>query len=187
MLDAATRAPALTEHRLRHGPHPDAALKLLPPAAQLVFRGPPGVLAAAGEAFGVALPTNACRAATSGARTALWLGPDEWLLLAPALEGPRLQAAIGASLAPKPHALVSVGHRNVALDISGPCAALVLNGGCPLDLRQSSFPAGMCTRTLLAKAPVILWRTAAETFYLGTWRSFAPYVWDFLLEARTRL
>jgi sarcosine oxidase subunit gamma len=41
----------------------------------------------------------------------------------------------------------------------------------------------MCTRTVLAKAEVVLWRTAAETFRLEVWRSFVAYVSQFLAEA----
>jgi sarcosine oxidase subunit gamma len=41
----------------------------------------------------------------------------------------------------------------------------------------------MCTRTMLAKAEVLLWRTGAVSFRLEVWRSFAPYVTQFLGEA----
>ncbi|MEI9983604.1 MAG: hypothetical protein WDN69_10620 [Aliidongia sp.] len=54
----------------------------LPPAARFNFRGRDAAVDAAGSAFGVMLPRQACRAASSGSRAALWLGPDEWLLMA---------------------------------------------------------------------------------------------------------
>ncbi len=41
----------------------------------------------------------------------------------------------------------------------------------------------MCTRTMLAKAEVVLWRTGAQAFRLEVWRSFAAYVSQFLAEA----
>jgi sarcosine oxidase subunit gamma len=41
----------------------------------------------------------------------------------------------------------------------------------------------MCTRTVLAKAEIVLWRTAAQSFHVEAWRSFLPYVWAFLAEA----
>jgi sarcosine oxidase subunit gamma len=41
----------------------------------------------------------------------------------------------------------------------------------------------MCTRTMLAKSEVVLWRTAADAFRLEVWRSFAAYVAQFLAEA----
>src|SRR6202022_257949 len=52
-----------------------AALVVLPDAAKLVFRGRPSSIEAAGKAFGVALPQQACRSAAQGNRTAYWLGP----------------------------------------------------------------------------------------------------------------
>jgi sarcosine oxidase subunit gamma len=41
----------------------------------------------------------------------------------------------------------------------------------------------MCTRTVFGKAEIVLWRTAAETFRIEVWRSFAPYVLGCLEEA----
>ena len=35
-----------------------------------------------------------------------------------------------------------------------------------------------------AKAEIVLWRAADERFWIETGRSFAPYVWGFLAEAR---
>ena len=164
-----------------------AALRLLPAAAQFVFRGPGETALLAGQAFGVALPNQACRAARAGDRAALWLGPDEWLLISPPDPAVQVETIIAGALGDTPYSIVGVGHRNFALQIEGPRAARVLNAGCPLNLDLEAFPDGMCTRTVLAKAQVVLWRTGPETFYIGVWRSFAPYVWDYLVEARARL
>jgi sarcosine oxidase subunit gamma len=153
----------------------------LPPAARSSLRGGPEVREAAGAALGIALPVTACRAASAGERAALWLGPDEWLLLAPEGEP---WSALRAALAQLPHALVEVSHRQVALEVAGTDAPLLLAAGCPLDLEARAFPVGMCTRTVLAKAQVVLWRTAPERFRLEVWRSFALYVADFLAEAQ---
>jgi sarcosine oxidase subunit gamma len=40
----------------------------------------------------------------------------------------------------------------------------------------------MCTRTVLAKADVTLWRTGADTFHMEVWRSFAGYVGGLITE-----
>jgi sarcosine oxidase subunit gamma len=159
------------------------ALAPLPPAARFVLRARPAAEIAAAGPLGVALPAIACRAATAGSRAALWLGPDEWLLLAPEAEAAALGAALETALADTPHSLVDVGHRQSGLTISGPEAAAVLNAGCPLDLDAMAFPVGMCTRTVLGKAAITLWRTEAETFRVEAWRSFLPYVWGFLTAA----
>jgi sarcosine oxidase subunit gamma len=90
-----------------------------------------------------------------------------------------------AALASLPHALVDVSHRDAMFRVRGPAAALAINSGCPLDLRLTAFSAGTCTRTLLGKAEIVLWRSEAEEFHILTPRSYGAYVRDFLeLAAR---
>lgn len=156
-----------------------------PPATRVVFRGREAAIEAATAAFGVALPRVACRAAEAGGRAALWLGPDEWLLLAPDGEGEAIAAAFREIAAP--HAAVDVSHRNAGLDLTGSEVATVLNAGCPLDLHLSTFPVGMCSRTLYAKAEIVLWRRAVDRFRLECGRSFAPYVHGVLADAALEL
>jgi len=158
-------------------------LEPLPPASRHILRGGAQVRSAAASAAGVGIPTQACRAITQGGRAALWLGPDEWLLLAPEAQGVALAAALATALAPLPHSLVDVSHRQSAFVMQGPQAAPLLSAVCPLDLNASAFPVGMCTRTVLAKAEVVLWRTAPEAFHIEVWRSFVAYVSQFLAEA----
>ena len=160
------------------------ALTALPPASRHILRGRPRAVLAAGAAFGAALPQQACRAvAIEHGRAALWLGPDEWLLLASPADGPALAAALGHAMAGLPHSLVDVSHRQVGIEAAGPEAAAALNAGCPLDLDETAFPVGMCTRTVLAKAEIVLWRTEPDVFRVEVWRSFADYVWLLLEEA----
>jgi heterotetrameric sarcosine oxidase gamma subunit len=47
-----------------------------------------------------------------------------------------------------------------------------------------AFPVGMCTRTLFAKAEIVLWRIAPEVFHVDIARSLLPYVWACLEQAR---
>jgi sarcosine oxidase, subunit gamma len=140
-------------------------------------------MAAAGAAVGLKLSDIACRSATQGERAALWLGPDEQLLLASIADGDAIARQLRESLVALPHSLVDVSHRQIAIEVSGPRAQNVLNAGCPLDLHTSSFPVGMCTRTVLGKCEIVLWRTAAATFHVEIWRSFADYASRFLAEA----
>src|SRR5690606_29456650 len=53
----------------------------LPLARKVSLRVAPASVEAASAAFGVALPTEPGRSANSGTRSALWLGPDEWLIV----------------------------------------------------------------------------------------------------------
>ena len=159
------------------------ALRALPPATRYVLRGGSDVAAAAERALGFGIPATACRATVAGDRAALWLGPDEWLLIAPEPPPCGFAAALTEALETLPHSLVDVSHRQSALAVSGPQATTLLAAGCPLDLDASAFPVGMCTRTMLAKAEVVLWRTDPQVFRVEVWRSFVAYVSQFLGEA----
>ncbi len=162
-------------------------LEPLPAAARYSLRGVADARAAAGRAFGVDLPTTACRAATAGARSALWLGPDEHLLIGPELEAAAIAATLGTALAGIPHSLVDISHRQVSFTVHGPHAEWLLSHGCPLDLDVAEFPVGMCTRTVFVKAEILLWRTAADAFRIEVWRSFADYVLGLLAETAIEL
>src|SRR5208283_4103585 len=113
----------------------------------------------------------------NGTRATLWLGPDEYLFLdmapgatslhaAPEAAEADLASALESALADIPHALVDISHRQFALEISGPHAIPILNGACPLDLDPGEFPVGMCTRTVFAKADIVLWRTREDAFHV---------------------
>lgn len=162
---------------------PGSPVRLLPPLARFVLRGGPAVMAAAGGSLGLDVSTVACRSARQGTRAALWMGPDEQLLLASISEADALRDGLGHALADLPHSLVDVSHRQVAFELAGAHARNILNAGCPLDLHIGSFPVGMCTRTVLAKCDIVLWRTGDETFHIEVWRSFAAYASRFLAEA----
>jgi len=112
------------------------------------------------------------------------LGPNEWLLVGPDSDAEVIAGQVQDALAEQFHVLVDIGHRNVAIEVSGRKAAEVLNSGCPLDLADSAFPAGTATRTLMGKAEILLMRLDDTPSYrVECWRSFASYVHEFLLDA----
>jgi sarcosine oxidase subunit gamma len=132
----------------------------------------------AAEALGQDIPAAIGGMSSGDQRTALCLGPDEWLLMVPESEGEGIAARFASLGEHVLHSLVDVGHRTVGIDVSGPASALVLNAGCPLDLDR--FPIGGGTRTILDKAEIILIRLEKERYRLEIVRSFAEFVWNFL-------
>jgi sarcosine oxidase subunit gamma len=157
-------------------------LRLLPPAARFILRADGRALGIAGTVLGIEDAPGSCRASQAGSHAALWLGPDEYLLLAPEAEAPALVSCLEQALQGEPHSLVDVSQRQAALELSGSRAADILSSGCPLDLDVTAFPVGMCTRSVFAKAEIVLWRTAGDTFRLEVWRSFTDYVACYLDE-----
>ncbi|MEZ5857089.1 MAG: sarcosine oxidase subunit gamma family protein [Hyphomicrobiaceae bacterium] len=88
-----------------------------------------------------------------------------------------------AGLGPAHHALTEITHRNEGLAVTGPGVEVVLSSGCPLPLDMQTFPPGRATRTLFAKAEIVLWRQTAESFHIEVARSFAPYLVALLSQA----
>ena len=153
-----------------------------PPAYRTVLRAGADMLAPLDAALGLALPRTIGASETAGERSALCLGPDEWLVIDPNDDPMDDLADVTA-----PHSAVDVSHRNVALLVVGAGAADAIEHGCPRDLSLDAFPVGSCCRTVLGKAEVIVWRGKADAFRLECWRSFSTYVFDFMEEVAVDL
>ena len=52
---------------------------------------------------------------------------------------------------------------------------------------RAAFPVGACTRTVFAKAEIVLWRTSADVFRVEVARSYCRYVVDLLGEVAREL
>ncbi len=121
----------------------------------------------------LALPREPGAVTRTGDRLALWLGPDEWLLVGP--PGSRFDLT-GAS------SIVDVSAARTTIEISGPRAGDLLAHGCALDLYPPVFPAGRCAQTMLAQAQVIL--VHLDGVYRVLVRSsYARYLAEWLVDA----
>jgi sarcosine oxidase subunit gamma len=158
---------------------PNASVTVAPTASRLSLRAPGESVAALSQALGFALPTKPKTSVSSSGRHALWLGPDEWLVIDEA------DADLAALVKPVAafHSAVDVSHRNVAFVVSGKGAATTINAGCPQDLSLAAFPVGAASRTILHKIEIVLLRTGEGGFRVECWRSFADYAFTFLTEA----
>jgi sarcosine oxidase, subunit gamma len=162
---------------------PQLALAEAPLADRFIFRGDEEARAACSASFGAELPKKLGSAGEGDDRAALWLGPDEWLLIVGGVDAEMFPVETEQALGSEPYSLVDVSHRQIGLTVSGPVSPRALSAGCPLDLHPSAFPVGMATRTIFDKAEIVLWRRDAETFQVEVWRSFALYLVAALTEA----
>jgi len=154
-------------------------LAVLSPAERISLRAPAASLPGLSKALGVKLPEKPKTSAEKDARIALWLGPDEWLVIDETGKDPLVDRAGVKDL----HSAVGISHRNVAISVLGPAAAAAINAGCPQDLSLAAFPVGACSRTVLGKVEIVLYRPAEDMFRVECWRSFSDYAWTFLTEA----
>ena len=176
MGEAAARNPVLSGARAGSA---RVSITVAPPASRLSLRARADAVAGLSKALGVKLPVKPATSAEGNGIVALWLGPDEWLLIA--ADGTDLAALAGK--AKVLHSAVDISHRNAALVVEGQGAADIINSGCPRDLSLAAFPVGACSRTVLGKAEIILMRESEQRFRIEAWRSFAQYVFDHLEEA----
>jgi len=136
------------------------------------------------DLFGLELPVEPNRYNSAGEHALLWLGPDEWLLLAPDSEGPGIENRLRKALGEDPWlAVVDLSHNYTGLMLSGPSARDVLAKGCPLDLHPRTFGEGQCAQTILAGTRVLFRATASDTIELWVRNSFARYTAQWLTDA----
>ncbi len=134
-------------------------------------------------AAGLALPTTIGARSTDGARTALCLGPDEWLIEAPESERASLLAVLAGI--DQASSAVEVSDREITLALEGPRVLDLLATGCPRDLATMAVGSG--ARTVFDTVQVVLVREADDRFHLTVWRSFAPHVRALLTLATAEL
>lgn len=155
--------------------------------------GGPGA-AAVGKSLGGELPGEPCTATRStvpsiGDVEALWLGPDEWLILAAPGRQRDLEGLLRTAIGDSPGAVTDVSAQRTALSLSGPAARETLARGCAIDLDPRVAPAGTCVQTLLARAGVtiVVRDERAAEFLLLVRASFAQYLAAWLVDACTEL
>ena len=148
------------------------------PAFRVSLRARADAVAALSKALGLALPAKPKSSETKGTRAALWLGPDEWLVIDTA-KSPVDDLAKAKAL----NSTVDISHRNTAIIVSGAAAEATLSAGCPQNLSLKTFPVGACSRTILGKVEVVILRTGAAEFRVECWRSFSDYAMAYLSDA----
>ncbi|MFT4471681.1 sarcosine oxidase subunit gamma [Arthrobacter sulfonylureivorans] len=166
------------------------ALREVPFLTMVGLRAEPGSAAAAAleAAAGAPLPGKVGQVTGDPDGTAvLWLGPDEYLLVAP--EGSALAADLTAALGGEPGAVVDLSANRTTLELSGPSARRVLEKGCHADLHPRVFGPGTAISTQLATVPVLLWQTAEShggpVYRIMPRASFADFTARWLLDAMT--
>ena len=114
---------------------------------------------------------------------ALWLGPDEWLILGPADTAHEIVTALETAFADVQRSVVDVSANRVAIALTSDDRLELLSHVCSVDLDPRAWTAGRCAQTLLGRAQVILVERDRTTPVLVR-PSFADYVVDLLVAVR---
>lgn len=144
----------------------------------------------AGERLGSlagGLPSASGEVRGSGGTAVLWLGPAEFLLVAPAEShdslGGELPRALVEALGDGAGQVVDLSANRTTLELSGPRARAVLEKGCSLDLHPRVFKTGTALSTEIGGIPAVLWKTAEQEYRILPRASFAEFLGRWLLDA----
>lgn len=177
MANLATRAHPLADRVFASN---GVSISPLAECERVSLRADEKAIAGLGKALGISLPSKPGASAQKGETLAIWIGPDEWFVSAEA--GSDIETKLN-KVKTGLYSAVSIDHRNTGVMVSGPKAVNALNSGCARDLSLEAFPIGTGSRTMLAKAEIILFRTSEDSFRIECWRSFSDYVWKYLMDA----
>lgn len=166
---------------------PDGAASLAEQAHQvkLILRGDVGEIGErVANVIGTPLPEPLNSSQTTNFR-ALWLGPDEWLLISGAETAVDLLSRLTDALAGTHHQLVEVTDQLTTISLSGGKAREMLMKLTTLDMHPSRFRLGEVAGSNFGGATATLHMTADNPpgFDLFVRRSFADYLWCALAEA----
>ncbi len=140
-------------------------------------------MAAAKSVLGFDLP-KAPRTSTSwGDLKALWLSPDQWLILSPRNKTTALLAELNAALA-KIHSLaVDVSDMRSIIRLEGDGVRETLMKGSTLDLIGTDYKSGTVRRMRFAEIAALLHIVEETVIDIYVFRSYAEYTWAFLMKA----
>jgi sarcosine oxidase subunit gamma len=119
----------------------------------------------------------------NGERGAVWMSPDELLLLVPHGAAEAGVEALSRALGGEHHLATNVSDARVVFTVTGEGAREVLGKLTPADLHPDAFGPGQVRRTRLAQVPAAFWMRDARSFDVVAFRSVAAYVFDILKGA----
>ncbi|MDQ0620579.1 sarcosine oxidase subunit gamma [Arthrobacter globiformis] len=133
------------------------------------------------------LPTRCGEVRGTDRVSALWLGPQEFLVVAPEDAhdslGGDLIGSLKSALGDAAGQVVDLSANRTTFELSGPRARAVLEKGCALDLHPRTLKPGTALNTEVGNIPVVLFKTGEESFRLFPRASFADYLGRWLLDS----
>ena len=139
---------------------------------------------AVAEYLGVALPTAPSTYVESETATAIWLGPDEWLITSPFRTPEELETGLRQAIGVG-GTVVDVSAQRTTLRLRGEHVRDLLAGGCSVDLHPRVFGRGAAVQTLLGQAGIVLLAldNTGTQYEVVVRSSFAGYLTSWLLDA----
>ncbi len=134
------------------------------------------------KSLGIALPLEPNTVSSKKDIRALWLAPDEWLIISSKPADGYLDK-LAKELDGQHVAYTNVDANRVVLQISGSNKHEVMMKSCEMDLHPEVFGTGQVVQTLLAGVPVIIEQVDDDSFLVYIRNSFAKFCSEWLVDA----
>lgn len=135
--------------------------------------------------LGLDLPTTPATSAGAAQTSAIWLGPQEWLVTSRSISPSTLETELRAAVGAHGGATTDVSGQRTTVRLTGSRVRDLLAKGCSIDLHPSVFPGGSAVQTMLGLAVVVLIALddSGNDYRVLVRASFAPYLAEWLIDA----
>jgi len=172
----------------------DLEMKEIKPIMKLIIRGKTkGFITAIGKNLNMILPTEANTSTSGETLTALWLSPDEWMLIsnktvnedtnAYEVEDNLINNVSKANLG----AVTDVSDQFVMINIKGSKVFDLLATGSPFNFNEFKNKKGSVVQTILSHIDVVIQLTEINNVNLLIRRSFSEHLYSWLNDSASRL
>ena len=172
----------------------DVSVKEVCPVMKLNLRGKKReFFTAAGKQLDMILPTEANTSSSSDKLTAIWLSPDEWMIVSNETTSKEtntyeLNDILFSNISKTSlGAVTDVTDQFVQLEIKGDKIYELFSSGCPFNFNLFREKKGSTAQTLLNHVDVIIHNKDKDFVNLFVRRSFAKHLWEWMEDSSSRL
>ena len=170
------------------------SIKEISPVMKINLRGKKReFLTNVGKNLNIILPTEANTSITSDKLTAIWLSPDEWMIISNELASKdsnisELNEILFNSISKTNlGAVIDVTDQFVQFELKGKNIYEIFSAGSPFNFNEFKEKKGSTTQTVLNHVDVILHHKDENIVNLFVRRSFAEHLWSWIEDCASRL
>ena len=174
--------------------HNGLSIREISPTMKLNLRGKKReFFTTVGKNLNMILPTEANTSTTSDKLTAIWLSPDEWMIVSNELVNKdtnkyELYEILFNSISKTNlGAVIDVTDQFVQLELKGKNIYKIFSAGCPFNFNEFKEKKGSTTQTVLNHIDVILHHKEENVVNIFVRRSFAEHLWSWIEDSASRL
>ena len=172
----------------------DISIKEISPIMKLNLRGKKReFFTAVGKHLDMILPTEANTSSSSSKLTAIWLSPDEWMVVSNELiekntNSYDLEESLYNSISKTNlGAVIDVTDQFVMLELKGSKIYELFSSGSPYNFNDFRKKKGSTTQTLLNNIDVIIQNRGENLVNLFVRRSFSEHLFSWIIDSASRL